>query len=444
MATKVPSLKHFVGRTLLVRLSVATFAIAVLITAVTYQVQQRNLQDQVTEIGRMRMAELVFRTESLLERGPIAPAEAFRKILDEATSTPAHFAQGRFVFASFYDITGALVAEMDVMEIPTREKIKAWIASYPMLLSPDNGSQSEFLRIDGTVVIYLSLPIKDQRNHLVGYGNGLFQLNLETVAELDRTIKRTILLVLAIVFSVAALLYPVILHLTGRLAEFSSNLLDANLDTLMVLGSAIAKRDSDTDAHNYRVTLYSVGLAKAIGVNDSEMRTLIKGSFLHDVGKIGIPDDILLKPGKLDAREYDIMKSHVTLGTEIINSSSWLQDSVAVVGFHHEKFGGSGYPNGLAADSIPRPARIFAIVDVFDALTSKRPYKESLNFDAAMEILERGRNEHFDPAILDRFRNVAAELHKRYCGKESDNLKSELEFITKQYFSAGIESLNYK
>ncbi len=108
----------------------------------------------------------------------------------------------------------------------------------------------------------------------------------------------------------------------------------------MVLGSAIAKRDSDTDAHNYRVTLYSVGLAEAIGVEDSEMRTLIKGSFLHDGGKIGIPDYILLKPGKLDEREFDIMKSHVTLGTEIVNRSSWLQDSVEVVGFHHERLGG--------------------------------------------------------------------------------------------------------
>ncbi len=123
-----------------------------------------------------------------------------------------------------------------------------------------------------------------------------------------------LLIAIAIVISVAALLYPVILHLMRRLADYSTHLLDANMETLSVLGSAIAKRDSDTDAHNFRVSLYSARIGEAMGLPNSAMRELIKGSFLHDVGKIGISDNILLKPGKFDRNEFSIMQTHVEKG----------------------------------------------------------------------------------------------------------------------------------
>ena len=109
------------------------------------------------------------------------------------------------------------------------------------------------------------------------------------------------------------------------------------------------------------------------------MRALLKGAFLHDVGKLGIRDAILLKPGKLDAAEFGEMKRHVAHGLDIIERSSWLRDATAVVGHHHEKWDGSGYGTGSAARQIPLPARIFAVADVFDALTSRRPYKEPLS-----------------------------------------------------------------
>ncbi len=112
--------------------------------------------------------------------------------------------------------------------------------------------------------------------------------------------------------------------------------------TISVLGSAIARRDSDTDAHNYRVTLYAARMGETVGLSAAEMRTLTKGSFLHDVGKLGIPDNILLKPARLDEIEFKVMQTHVNQGVEIAGRSSWLHDSVDVIKCHHEKYFSAG------------------------------------------------------------------------------------------------------
>jgi len=210
-----------------------------------------------------------------------------------------------------------------------------------------------------------------------------------------------------------------------------------------VLGNSIAKRDSDTDAHNYRVTLYAVHLAEAAGLDTESTRGLIKGAFLHDVGKIGIRDHILHKPGKLDDAEFEIMRTHVNQGLEIISRSSWLDDAIDVVGSHHAKFDGSGYTQQLQGEKLPLGARIFAITDVFDALTSRRPYKEPFSFEETMQILEQGRGTHFDPTLLDLFATLAEDLYQRYGGREDEQLPQELNQIVQRYFAAGLNSLVY-
>jgi HD-GYP domain-containing protein (c-di-GMP phosphodiesterase class II) len=173
------------------------------------------------------------------------------------------------------------------------------------------------------------------------------------------------------------------------------------------------------------------------------MRVLIKGSFLHDVGKLGIPDNILLKPARLDVQEFSVMKTHVDKGADIVKRSSWLREGTEVVGYHHEKFAGGGYPHGLKGESIPVTARIFAVSDVFDALTSHRPYKKPLTFEETLDILEQDRHKHFDPKVLDAFRKIAPELYERYAGHEGEDLKDELNEVVTQYFSAGMETLQY-
>jgi HD-GYP domain-containing protein (c-di-GMP phosphodiesterase class II) len=173
------------------------------------------------------------------------------------------------------------------------------------------------------------------------------------------------------------------------------------------------------------------------------MRGLIKGAFIHDVGKIGISDAILLKPGRLDEEEYRVMQTHVGLGVDIVRRASWLRDSVPVVAGHHEKFAGGGYPRGARAEGIPLTARIFAIADVFDALTSERPYKEPLTLEETLKILEQGRGVHFDPELLDAFAAIAPELYEKYAGREGEALRKQLVEVVERYFSSGMETLLY-
>jgi len=148
-----------------------------------------------------------------------------------------------------------------------------------------------------------------------------------------------------------------------------------------------------------------------------------------------------LKPGKLDDDEFTVMKTHVEHGMDITARATWLDDARDVVGGHHEKFDGAGYPGGLAGENIPINARIFAIADVFDALTSRRPYKEPLSFDATMEILDKGRGSHFDPDLLDSFAAIAADLYAEYGGQDDDRAQRRLDSLSQQYFRTNIADL---
>jgi len=167
----------------------------------------------------------------------------------------------------------------------------------------------------------------------------------------------------------------------------------------------------------------------------------------HDVGKIGVRDNILLKPGKLDADEFEIMKTHVSHGLDIVSRSEWLLDAVDVVGRHHEKYDGSGYGRhkpgsaGVKGEAIPVAARIFAIADVFDALTSKRPYKEPFSFEKSIEILLEGSGSHFDPVLLKTFIQIARPLYDKLSGHDDDVPPKELETIIDVYFSQNTASL---
>lgn len=208
----------------------------------------------------------------------------------------------------------------------------------------------------------------------------------------------------------------------------------ANLTTLELLGAAVAKRDSETGAHNFRVAIYAVRLAEAVKVGHVGIRGLIKGAFLHDVGKIAIPDHILLKPGRLDADEFTIMRTHVQHGVDIVTKAPWLQDAADVVRCHHEKFDGSGYPAGLKGNDIPVNARIFAVADVFDALTSRRPYKEALSVEGSLDIIQASSGMHFDPMLVDTFVPLAQELHHEITHQDDTALAAYMARLVDVYY----------
>ena len=267
-----------------------------------------------------------------------------------------------------------------------------------------------------------------------GYIEVLYRVGDAELRGIYTDIALNVLLAIGAVAVLFAMLYPGILFLNRRLIERTAELSDANVQIMAVLGDAIAKRDNETNAHNYRVTLYSLALGEDLGLDDTQMQGLLKGAFLHDVGKIGIPDAILRKPGKLDRREFAVMKQHVRYGQEIIERSSWLADARQVIASHHEHYDGSGYLEGLQGDAIPLLARIFALADVFDALTSARPYKEAYSYEKSIKMIADKKGSHFDPALAERFIGIIEPYYRRIGGKEDERwLRQELTRYTDRY-----------
>jgi response regulator RpfG family c-di-GMP phosphodiesterase len=178
-------------------------------------------------------------------------------------------------------------------------------------------------------------------------------------------------------------------------------------DTLEALGAAIDLRDSPTAGHSRRVFLYSMELAKSIGGLEQQLRTMAMGAWLHDIGKLAIPDRILLKPGPLLDHEWQVMRRHARIGYELVKSISFLAGAAEIVLTHHERFDGSGYPQGLSAEGIPFGARIFAVADTLDAMTSDRPYRAALPLQSARDVIERGSGTLFDPLVAAAFLRVS-------------------------------------
>ena len=179
--------------------------------------------------------------------------------------------------------------------------------------------------------------------------------------------------------------------------------------TLEAMGDALDLRDAETEGHSRRVTAYTTELAQEMGVEADELRTIARGAFLHDIGKIATPDAVLLKPGKLDPAEKAIMREHCERGYEMVSKIPFLREASEIVLAHQESFDGSGYPRGLQGEAIPLGARIFAIADTLDAITSDRPYRKGASFEAARDEIARCAGRQFDPGIVKVFLGLPLE-----------------------------------
>jgi putative two-component system response regulator len=200
--------------------------------------------------------------------------------------------------------------------------------------------------------------------------------------------------------------------------ERTKELFKSREESIHILSKVAEFRDKELASHTIRMGLYSEQLALLGGLSDATSRRIRDAAPLHDVGKIGISDSILLKPGKLTDDEFAVMKAHSEIGYRILSESTSeiLSLGAEIALTHHEKFDGSGYPQGLVGKNIPISGRIAAICDVFDALTTKRVYKDAMSTHEALEIIKKGRDTHFDPNILDNFLNnfeIFSEIRKR-------------------------------
>jgi PAS domain S-box-containing protein len=217
-------------------------------------------------------------------------------------------------------------------------------------------------------------------------------------------------------------------RLEENVLERSRELRDARNETLERLALAAERRDDDTGDHIRRVGDLSGLLAHVLELPGGHVELIGRAAPLHDVGKIGIPDGILLKPGKLTSQEFDEMKSHAAIGAHILGGSSvpLLQTAEEIALSHHERWDGSGYPSGLRGEAIPLSGRIVTVADVFDALTRSRPYKEAWPVDMAIEEIKNQRGRHFDPDVVDAFLTVRDAV-SRPAGARGQSLDGEAD-----------------
>lgn len=412
-------------RILLRRLLISWFLISLVIGGGGAYYGLEKIDDQLVELATADSQRLSAADLSLLNShaGDGALQRLVRDLMHD-----------QFVVVELYDRNREKVLEQ---VNPSFEAVEKYLKQFPHSFPFDGKPHYERHHVGEQGVVQVLVPLKDEAGAHAGYFEGVFVIDPATLARLRHELMASLLTILAVVLATTLVLYPVILSLNRDVMRHSHDLLKGNIELMEVLGSAIAKRDSDTSAHNYRVSIYAVKLAEAAGLGNEVVRDLIGGAFLHDVGKIGISDAILLKPARLDEREFSVMKTHVALGVDILAKSDWLQRARDVVEFHHEKYDGSGYLKGLSGEEIPVAARIFAVVDVFDALTSKRPYKEAFPFREAMAIIKGQAGSHFDPRLVAVFEGIIEPLFE-LIGKSSDHeVERMLRMLIARYFLGG-------
>ena len=442
MVRKTP-LKKFIRRRLLFRLSLTVLVVALFFAGLSYYHSKGMITDAVVQASTTRVDVIRGRFKELMSR----PGAEMMPVLQDAVNYPpdtnTHINEGEFVYAMLHSGDRRRIGIYEHSNYPALTKIKKYVSKNPEIYPRYGQPQYKPVTLGSRQYIDIHSKLLAGKDGSGIFLRAIFSLSEQTVHSVHQRAIQIVLYVIGVVLATALLLYPVITHLINKLADFSTGLLAAHLETMEALGTAIAKRDSDTNSHNYRVTIYAVSLGEKLLMDELQMQRLIKGAFLHDVGKIGIRDNILLNKAHLDEKEFAIMQKHVKYGLDIIKQSSWLRDAEDVVGSHHEKYDGSGYPRGMMSDKIPLNARIFAIVDVFDALTSKRPYKEPFSYEQTMEIMGKESSTHFDPLLLGIFKSISRGLYDEYSGCEDSSLKSTLLEITDKYFHSGVDTLLY-
>ena len=411
-----------IHRLVLRRLLLAWLVISLVLGVVVHLVEVDRMEKAIVMVANTKMQELTL--GDLLDLPPEKNSQ------DELQLRSASFLQKNFIVIEVFAADGQRVARITN---PAQADLQAqWLRSLERL-PRDQTRHIHRLEREGETLVEMTFPVH-QSGLLRGHIAAIFRLEPMVQQMLFGGMERRLLLVLLIVTGTTIALYPVIIRLNRSLWQSARKILQGNLETVSVLSAAIAMRDIETGEHNARVTLYALELAKAVELEEALMPGLILGALLHDVGKIGIPDQILHKSERLSAEEQETMRQHVAHGVRIISGSAWLHQARGVIEFHHEKYDGSGYLKGLRGNEIPEVARIFAIADVFDALVSSRPYKPPLSVTEARQMILNDAGTHFDPDFAAVFANMAERCHKAVQGKDSEALIAEIHRQASPYF----------
>ncbi len=408
------------------RIAMVSLLLAAVASPISWFIELEATEQNTVSIAMEESGRILHHNNAVSLAGPDAAehAKAAAKIV----------AGGLFDIAEIYDSNGRKLAESST---DIGKKVESLLPSHR---TPDyHESSYESIHLnDGRWLLRVFVPLHSKdvtgASAITGYFEGVRVVpEWQKQHMLEGSLRAALMVCLASVLCGLAL-YPVVVFLASENERKARDLLDSYVSMMEALGRAIAKRDSDTGAHNYRVAWIATRIAENMGVDGAHMQALIAGSFLHDVGKIGIPDAILLKPGKLNDQEFTIMRSHVRQGEDIVAGMGWLDGASSVVAGHHEKWNGSGYPRQLSGNEINFEARIFAVADVFDALCSKRPYKEAMGYDDVMAILNRDSGTHFDPAVMEAFRPMARAIFERLEGSSEEEVRELLMERVRRHF----------
>lgn len=409
-----------------IRLGLAATVVALLAGGVAYSVETyRAEQAALEQATRSAQHFATPAMQMIVSAGRLDGHDELERLLDKS----------RFVGLQVFDRDGSSVYEnWGNSTVSLIDVLRAQTLTRPR----GDRIHRTWIEVGSEHLIHVVVPISAGDDRLVGYVRTVSRLDAESVQAQRNQVRTGVLTAIGAVVATALVLYPLMLAMLRRSTDLSRSLLDSNLSLIRSLGNAVAKKDSGTDAHNYRVTLYAIGLAEALKVSAEDISHLVAGAFLHDVGKIGIPDSILLKGGSLTPAELQVMQTHPVLGTEIVTGNPWLQEAAVIIQHHHERLDGKGYPDGLRGEEIPLIARIFAVVDVFDALTSERSYKSPMGFDEAMQIILRESGSHFDSSIVAAFRDIAPALYATITRADPNELQRRLNEALLRYFKLGV------
>jgi len=413
-----------------IRIAIVSVALAALSSPISWYVSLENAKKSTVSLAMDETRRMMRHHDALNLSGPNA--------VQNAIAAARSISDGLFDVVEIYDQYGAERAQSFT------EKGVSIHAMMPAHGTPAYKKPSyENLDLQGNdwaLRVFVPLHESDSTGEpsedslITGYFEGVRVIpDWQKEEMIGNALAITLMVIVASLLCGMAV-YPVVVHLSRDNERKAVTILNSNISMMEALGRAIAKRDSDTGTHNYRVAWTAASIAEKMGIKDDRMQSLIAGSFLHDVGKIGIPDSILLKPGILDDSESSTMRTHVLQGEDIVTGTGWLDSARAVISCHHEKWDGSGYPHGLSGESIPLEARIFAVADVFDALCSERPYKDPMDFDTVIEVLKKDSGTHFDPAVLEIFLPMARNIFDQLAICTDAEVRQLLEKRVRHHF----------
>ena len=311
-----------------------------------------------------------------------------------------------FLKRSGYDFTG-VTDPVQAIELVKNEHFDMLILDFMMYPLHADQVVEEIRKFNKELYILLLTGHKDLAPPL----ETIRKLDIQGYCEKSDKFDQLLLLIESGIKSIEQM--NEIKKINAELKDTQDQLEKAFLESIQTLRYTVEAKDPYTRGHSDRVSEYSVLIGKKLGLSDQDLKTLQIGGLFHDIGKIGVPDSILLKEDKLSDDEYSQIKNHPSIGAHILSNATIFKDIIPIVLHHHEKYNGHGYPSQLAGEDIPYFARIAAVADTFDAMTSKRPYRNALPKEVVVEEIEKNKGTQFDPKIADAFLDILKDEYDK-------------------------------